>query len=153
MLTLFARERRRIHSKDHRDRRFIDHYSRQRDGFESRSNGITNGDALDAGQSNNIAGLCVFYRDLLQSLEGVQLCNTRLFDLAFMLADRDLISHGDRSIEDSTYRQTPNIVIVIKISDQHLQRRAFVTSRRGNGLEYLFKEWAQILAAIFQVTF
>ena len=77
---------------------------------------------VDAGDRDDVAQLGGDDVGALQSGEGEQLGDLDLLQRAVALGDGDVFAGAQRAVEDARDRQAAEIVAVIEVGDQHLQR-------------------------------
>ena len=117
MLTVLAGKRRGIDPEDHRDRWLVNDDPGQRTRIGRRGDRVADVDSLDAGEGNDVSSRGDLDRDLLQTLKGVELCDLRLRELSVVLADADLITDGDGSIEDPADRESADVFTVVEVGE------------------------------------
>src|SRR5580698_4272509 len=103
------------------DCRLVDDDSRQRRRILYTCDGLANRDALDAGNSNDVASFSGFNINALQSGEAEELGDASLVQSAVAPGDVDLVASTQRSVEDACDGQAAKIIGVIEIRHQNLQ--------------------------------
>ena len=151
MLAVLASEGRGVDPEDHRDGRLIDDDARQGARIRRRRDRVPDVDPFDPGNGDDIPGRCRLDRDLLQSLEGVELGDLRAAERSIVLADTHLIPDGYLPIEDSSDGEPPDIFTVIEIGHQHLEGRRVISRGGRDGLEDLLEERPQVGAFVGQL--
>ena len=109
---------------------------------------------VDAGYSGNRDDVAQLGGDdvrPLQSGEREQLGDLDLLHRAVALGDGNIFAGAQRTVEDARNRQPTEIVAVVEIGDQHLQRTVGIAGRQGNGIDDGVEQRAQILAGLIQV--
>src|ERR1019366_2897617 len=119
-------KRRRVDGKEHRNRRLVDDNGREGRGIFRIGNGLANGDAFDAGDRDDVA--------------------QRSFRDVGALGVRHVCAGLHGSIKNAGEGEAAEIVAVVEIRDQDLQRAVGVSLRRGNGVDDRLKQQTQVLA-------
>ena len=70
---------------------------------------------------------------------------------AVALGDGDFFAGAQRAVEDARDGQAAEIVAVVEIGDQHLQRPVGIARGLGNGRDDGFKQRPQVLAGLVEV--
>ena len=147
-LALAAGKRRVIDHEGHLDRRLGDLNERQSLNVLRVAQGLADGHALDTGEADDLAGLCLFDGLAAQLLDGVQgneLCVVRL-GVAMVVTDRDLLTDLHRAALDTADADAADIFVVVDRGNEHLGRALGVNVRRRDMLEDLLEQRGQILA-------
>ena len=84
--------------------------------------GFANRDSLDTGNGHNVAQFSYVNINTLQPAEGEQLGDLHLLERSIQFGNAKFFSVAQRSIEDAGNRHAAQIVAVIQICDQDLQR-------------------------------
>ena len=82
VLAVAARHRRRVDAEDHRHRRLVDRDHRHRDAVLDVGDRLADGDVLDAGEADDVAGGGLGDLDALQAFEREELGDLRLLHAA-----------------------------------------------------------------------
>ena len=86
-------------------------------------NGLADGDVLDAGETDDVAGERFLDLDAPQAIERKQLRDLRFLRLAIQLADDDRVVEVDLAVEDAADGDASQVVAGVEVRHQHLQRR------------------------------
>ena len=131
VLALPPGHRRGVDAEDYRHGRFV-HVDR-RDWPRAFGVGdrLSDGDALDAGQADDVARRRPIDLDAPQPVEGEQLGDARLLLRAIELADGDLVAERDLAVEDAADGEAPEVVARVQVGYQGLERRAGIAAGRG----------------------
>ncbi len=140
-------ERRSVHGELHGDGRLIDGDVRQRRRIFDVGDGLADGDAFHAGHRDDVAEFGLGDVGALQPRERKQFRDLRFLDCAVELRDRHLFARAHGAVEYASDRQPAEIIAVIKVRHQYLQRSIGVSLGRRSGLHDGFKQRLQILAA------
>ena len=109
---------------------------------------LADGDVLDAGQADDVAGRRVGDVDAAQAFEGEELGDLRLLDAAVELADGDRVADLDPPVEDAADRDASEVVARVEVGDEHLQRRIGIAPRRRHAVDDGVEERPQVLARL-----
>ena len=128
----------------HGDGGLVDEDVGQRIGSLVAGDGLADGDAGDAGYGDDIAQFG--FRDVgaLQAAEAEELGDLDLFDLTAQLGDADFFAGAQGAVENARNGQAAEVVAVVEIGDQDLQRRGGISGGRRNGLDDGFKQRLKI---------
>ena len=133
--TFPARHGGRIHAEDHRHRRLVDSNRVDCAPMLHVRNGFADRDVFDTGKADDVAGGRGGNVDPLQAFEGEELRYARVLKRSIQLADRDLISDPNLSIEDAADRDAAEVIARVKVGDEHLQRRGRIPFGRRHALD------------------
>src|ERR1019366_1126154 len=105
-----------------------------------------NGDAFDAGDRDDVAQRS--FRDVgaLEAGKAEELGDFCFMKGAVALGDRNVFARLHGSIKNAGDGEAAEIVAVVEIRDQDLQRAVGVSLRRGNGVDDRLKQQTQVLA-------
>ena len=147
-LALLAGERRVVDHKGHLNGRLGNLNERQSLNVLGVAQGLTDGYALDAGEANDLACLCLLDRLTAQLLDGVQGNQLRVVRLgvAVVVADGNLLTYLHRAALDTADADTANVLVVVNRRNEHLGRAFGINMRRRNVLEDLLEQRGQVLA-------
>src|ERR1039458_314683 len=151
VLAFASAEGRGVDHELHGDGGLVDDDVGQRIGGLEAGDGFADGDAGDAGDGDDIAQFGLGDVGALESVKAEQLGDLDLLDLAVELGDADFLAGAQRAVEDARDGQAAEVVAVIKICDQDLQRRGGVAGGRRNGLHDGFKQRLKIGAGYGEV--
>ncbi len=100
---------------------------RQRIGRLEAGDGFADGDAGDAGNGDDIAQLG--FRDVgaLEPVEAEELGDLDLLNLTAELGDADFFAGAQGAVEDTRDGEAAEVIAVVEIGDQDLQRRGRVS--------------------------
>ena len=123
-----------VHAELDGDGGLIDDDERQRIGVFKRGNGFADGDAFHACHGHNVAhgGLCGF--SALEAREGEQLGDFGFLQRAVAFGDGDLVAGVQCALEDAADGDAAEVLRVVKIGHQNLQRGIGVAGRGRNGV-------------------
>ena len=110
--------------------------------------GFADGDVLDAGEADDVAGGGVGDVDAAQALEGEELRHLRLLHPAVELADRNRIADFDPAVEHAPDGDASQVVAGVEVGHEHLQRRLGIAPRRRHAVDDDVEERPQILARL-----
>ena len=119
---VLARERRGVHREQHGDGRLVDGDVRQRRRILGVGNGLADGDAFDARDGDDVAEFGFGDVGALQSGERKQFGDLGFLQCAVELGDGNVFAGVHRSVEHARDGEASEIVAVIEIRDQNLQR-------------------------------
>ena len=106
--------------------------------------GLADGDVLDAGEADDVAGSGLLDFDPLQAVEGVELGHLRFVDQVVELADDDRIANLDAAVEDAADGDAADVIARIEVGDENLERRVGVAARRRHVLDNRVEQRPQI---------
>ena len=109
-------------------------------------NRLADGDVLDAGQADDVAGRRLVDVDALQPVEREQLRDPRRLHAAVELADRHLVADAHAAVEHPADGDAPQVVARIEVRHQHLQAALGVAARRRHVLHDRVEQRAQVAA-------
>ena len=144
---LVAGERRVVDLEGHRDGGLVHGQRRQRFRGINRTHGVGNGQLLDAGNRDDVAGLGAVLLDAFQTHEAQHLQYLALTLLAFA------IDHGDRHVLlqgaalDATDADDADEVVVVQLRDAHLERTVGRHRRGGDVLHDRFVQRGHVAFA------
>ena len=122
-----------------RDGRLIDDDRRQRLRVLKIDDGLTDGDAGDAGDGDDVANHGLGNVGALQSFKGEELGDLGLLQRAVALGDVDLIAGLERAVEDARDAEAAEVVRVVEVGDLDLERSLGIAGSRlqrvDDGLE------------------
>ena len=144
-------ERRSVDREHHRDGRLVDHDGRQRRGILGVGDGLTDRDSFYARDRNDVSEFGFRNIHALQAGEGKQLGDLGLLERAIALGDADFFSGPHRAVEHARNGQASEIVAVVQVRDQNLQRPVRIALRWRNGLHDRIKQRLEVLSAAFHV--
>src|SRR5512138_2863567 len=107
-------------------------------------------DALDPGQGHDVTCRGLGDGSMLEPFERVELRDTSLLDRAVEFAYRHAVADGDLAREHPANRDAPDIVVVVKRGDQHLQFARVPRGGCGNGLQDLLEQRAEVLRVVIE---
>ena len=142
VLPFATRERRRVHHELNGDGRLVNRGDRQRRRVFNVRDGLAD---VDAGHSRNRDDVAQLGGDdigPLQPGEREQLRNLDLLHRPVALGDGDVLAGAQRAVEDACDGQAAEIVAVIEIRHQHLQRSVRIALRMRNGVDDGFEQAA-----------
>ena len=123
VLPVPAGHRRRVDPEDHRHRRLVDGDRRNPDVVLGVADRFADGDALDAGDADDVAGGGLLDLHALQAIEGKQLGDLGLLDGPTELQHRHRAVQLHGAVEHAADRDPSEIVARVQIGHQDLQRR------------------------------
>src|SRR5262249_10292780 len=132
-------ERRVVHAENHCDRWFINGNRGQRLRIVGRRDGFTDVDCFDSGERHDFAYFGILRRLTLQTLEHVKFFDSSPRHRSVPAGNRNLLVSGNLSGKYSPDRQTPDVLVVVDIRDQQLQRVVTERARRRNRLDNLIE--------------
>src|SRR5579862_2596333 len=109
-MTFPAGKRGRVDREDHRDGWFIDLDMREGCGILGARHRLTDVDAFDAGDRQNIAGVANRFIDTLEPFKRIQLRYFGLLQDTVEFDDTDLIAQSQRAVKDSHDRKPAEVV-------------------------------------------
>ncbi len=145
VLPVEAGERRGVHRELHGDGGLINRDVRQRGGIFGAGDGLADGDAGDSRDRNDVAQFGFRNVDALQPVEGKQLGDPHFLQGAVELGNADILAGAQRAVEDARDGQPPEVIAVIEIRHQDLQRAIGVAGGRRDGLHDGIEQRLQIL--------
>src|SRR5208282_2469799 len=131
-------EGRSVDGEEHGNGRLIDDDRRQRRGILGAGNRLSDGDAFDASDGNDVGAL--------EAAEAEELGDFCLVEGAVALGDSDVFSSFHGAGKNAGDGEASEVVAVIEICDEDLQRSVFVTLGSGNGVDDGVKQRTQVLA-------
>ncbi len=137
-------EWRHIHRELHGYCRLIDGDRRQRRWILRVGYGLADGDALDSGHSNNIAKFSFGDVRPLQAGKWKQLSDFSFLQRAIKFRDAYFFAIVHGPVEHTRDGKTSEVVAVVEIGDQDLQRTRSLSRRRRDGIHDGFKQRLQI---------
>ena len=146
VLTFAAGKRRGVHRELHGDSGLINHNAGQRRRILHRSNGLADGDALNAGHGHNIAQLGLLNIYAAQPAEAEQFGDACILQRAIELGDGHFFAGAQGAVEDARDGQPAEVVAVIEVGHQHLQRRRGIPGGERNSFQNRLKQRLQIRA-------
>ena len=111
-------------------------------------NRFADGDVLDAGEADDVAGGRLGDLDPLQPLEREELRDLCFLHLSIELAHGDRVADLDAAVEHASDRDPPEVVARIEICDKHLERRVDITARRRDVVHDRVEQRTQILSRL-----
>ena len=105
-----ARHRRGVDAEDHRHRRLVHRHRRNGHGVFRVGDRLADGDVVDAGEADDVAGSRFLDLDAFEPLEGEQLGDLGLFVLAVQLADDDRVVQLDPAVGDAADGDAAQVV-------------------------------------------
>jgi hypothetical protein len=96
---------------------------------------FADGDALNAGEADDVAGGGLFDFRALQAIEGKQLGDLRLLNGPTELQHRHRAVQLHGAVEDAADRDASEVVARVEIGDRDLQRRVGVAAGRRHVLD------------------
>ena len=110
VLTILPGQGRGVHPKDHGDRRLIHVHGRERPRVVGRGDGLADGDVVDPGKANNVAGRGLLHLGPLQSVKDEQPGDAGSRDQAIELRHGDLVAEGHAAVDDPSNRDPAQVV-------------------------------------------
>ena len=135
VLALLARERGSVDGEQHGDGGLVDRDVGQRRGILGFGDGLADGDAFHAGDGDDVAQFG--FRDVgaLEAGEGKQLRDLRLVQRAIELGDGDFFAGVHLSVEHARDGQAAEVVAVVEVGDENLQRTGCIALGMRNGFD------------------
>ena len=130
---LASGERRSVDREHHRDGGLVDRDVRQRRGIFGVGDGFADGDAFHAGDRHDVSQRGFGDVHALQAGEREQLGDLRLVQRAVELGDADVFAGVHGAVEDARDGEASQIVAVVEIRHQNLQRTGRIA---------LWREWS-----------
>ena len=121
-LTLAASERRVVHAELDGDGRFIDHDRRQRLRILQAGDRLADGEAAYTRDRDDVAHGRLFDVRALQAAEAEQFGDLYRLQRAVQLSDVHGLARLQRSVKDACDAQAAQVVAVVQVRHQHLQR-------------------------------
>ena len=110
-------------------------------------------DVFETGQRDNFAHAGAVSLYALQTFENIKLFHSGFLDGAFVPGDHDFLIARDLAGEDSADRQPPDVLVVVDICDQQLQRVIAQRMRRRNRFDDLIEQRFEICRSIVKLLF
>ena len=109
----------------------VDDDERQRRGVFGAGDGFADGDALDAGDGDDVAHGGLGGLNALEAGEGEELGDAGLLERAVAFGDGDIVADVERALEDAADGDAAEVVGVVEVGDQDLQRAVGVAGGLG----------------------
>ena len=143
-LAFFTAEGRVVHRKLDGDGRLIDDDERQRHRVFDAGQGLADGDAFDAGDSDDVADLGLRGLGALQAGEGEELGDLDLLQRQVAAGEHDFVADMQRALEDAGDGDAAEVLGVVEVGDEDLERCFRVADSGRNGLDDRLEERLKI---------
>src|SRR5438552_16160885 len=97
-------------------------------------------DSLNTGNRENVAWAADCFIDSLETLEGIELRDFRFLKSSVELDDSNFVAKMERAVKNTCDGETAEVVAVVEIRHQHLQRAVRIACRIGNVFHNCFGE-------------
>ena len=147
ILAFLACKRRVIDGNGHFERRLGDLDKFQRLGSVVLADGITDGDVFTAGEADDIADGCFFYRNTAQTVDLIECLDSGALCLCvgiMVVADGDFFIDMKHTALNASDGDTTDIIVVVDGRNEHLQRTFVVTLGCGNVIENGLKQRLEV---------
>src|ERR1035441_4753318 len=148
-LALAAGERRGVDGERHGDGGLVDLDGRQRIGSFRAGDGLSDRNAFDAGDGQDIALPADGFIHALQPLERIELGDLGVVHAAVALGDGHVVAVLERAVDYAADTEAAQIVAVIQVGDEHLQHAVRVAHGWRDVLHDGVEEGPQIGGRIF----
>jgi len=143
VLTLASTEGRVVGREDHGHGGFVHRDSGQRLRVFEIEQRIADGNFVEPGQGDDVAGDCGLHLDSLESLVRVNHPYLGLAE-AVLAGDCDGAVGRQSAVDDAAHCEASEIVRVVEVRDQQLERSRRIALGRRNGCDDLFEQRVQI---------
>src|SRR5581483_10866138 len=137
-----------VDGENHGERRLVNRERLKRRGIGEVNDAFADLNALDAGDSDDVAGAGEFRFVAFETAEGKEFADARGFDFAAEFADADFLAAMQSAMEDSSDGDAAEELGIIEIHDLDLKGSGGVARRRGNVLHDGFEERKEIARGI-----
>ena len=150
-LAFAAGEGRSIDAEAHGDGRFVNRDARQGCRMLTGADGIADGHVLDAGENHDLTGL--HFLDLLElhALVDLQLEGTQRTLLSVRADAVQRLVVVNRTVDNAADGKAAQVVGIVQIRNQHLERHVRIVGRSRQLVDYGFKKRGQILALVIRM--
>ena len=150
-LAFAAGEGRSIDAEAHGDSRFINRNTRQGCGMLTGADGIADGHVLDAGENHDFTGLHLFNLLELHALIDLKLEGSQRTLLSISSDAVQRLVVVNRTVDYTADGKTAQVVGIVQIRNQHLERHVGIVGRSRQFVDDGFKKRGQILALVIRI--
>ena len=140
MLAVAAAERRVVDRQHHGDRRLVDLDVRQRARVLAVGEGLADAHLVEAGDGHDVPRAGLGDLDPPQPLVAVEQRDLGGQEAAVEPAERHLLGLAHPAVEDPPDRQAADVVVVVEVGEQELQRHRRVVARRRHRAHDLLEQ-------------
>src|SRR5271157_4645229 len=151
-LALAPREGRGVDGEGHGDGGLVDLDLGQRLRRFGAGDGLADGDALHAGDGEQVAGNSHGFVDALEPFERVELGDAGVVERAVALGDGHGVAISQGAIENAADGQAAQVIAVIQVGHQHLEHAIGIAHGRRNVLDDGVEERTQVVRRIVERT-
>ena len=139
-----AAEGRVVDAELNGDGGLVDDDQRQRRGVFNAGKGLADGDAFDAGDGYDVAEFGLRGLGALEAGEGEELGDLDLLQREIAARNHDFVAGMQRALEDASDGDAAEVLRVVEIGDQNLQRGLWIAFGGRNGVDDGLEERLQI---------
>ena len=151
VLAFAAGKRRSVHAELNGDGRLVDDDERQRRRVLDAGDGFADGDAFNAGHGHNVAHRGFLGLDALEAGKGEQLGDAGFVERAVAARDVHFVAGMQRALKDAADGDAAEVIGVVEIGDQNLQRAFGIAGGFGNRIHDGLEQRLQIRARLGRI--